>query len=477
MTIAQAIFRGDIQRVKTLVSQEIEAIDDWDEYAFTPLIESIIVDNIAIAKELLGLGADINKADLSGRTPLHWAVDFNHLEFCCLCLENGANPNLYTRGGQPILIYPLLRHQRAIIDLLYKKEADLDFAIDFIQAKLLGHRYKLAGTVDIVNSQGEFIVLDYEGFFLEFTVNIICDSLTRFTQHFSTRALRSHFDTLNKIIHAFTNATQLLKYQQHFNELDQYREPIKHLLQQDLLIMPVAYEGHAISFVKYRTWFAKCDRGENSLKEGSVNIYKMTQPQALTNHFLIDLLYKKQSRDDIHQGINSILGLKPILKLPITSQIAGNCSWANIQAAVAVALFLVLQEGVGVLKVVQLNYETLIKEVLDIYNQWIQWDQDRALEHCIQSFYTANPARKASKAAQLGGVLFQSCDYRKPKDLKRAEKILSILTLPDYDYILKSYLQTYSMRRLTKRGNNLLHILDDCGIDISGARYPLPVEE
>ena len=95
----------------------------------------------------------------------------------------------------------------------------------------------------------------------------------------------------------------------------------------------------------------------------------------------------------------------------------------------------------------------------------MEWDKDRAIDECIQRFYLATPQRKASIAAMLGGILFQACDYSKQGHLERAEKALKILTLPDYEYILKSYLDEYCVKRLTKRGNNLLKILDDCGIN------------
>ena len=67
--------------------------------------------------------------------------------------------------------------------------------------------------------------------------------------------------------------------------------------------------------------------------------------------------------------------------------------------------------------------------------------------------------------AMLGAVLFQSCDYANAHHVLRAEKILTILTLPDYYYILKSYLEIYCIQRLTRKGNNLLKLLDDCGIN------------
>ena len=106
----------------------------------------------------------------------------------------------------------------------------------------------------------------------------------------------------------------------------------------------------------------------------------------------------------------------------------------------------------------------------------VEWDKDRALDECVQRFYLASPQRKASFAAMLGGVLFQACDSSKPKHLERAEKILCILTLPEYDYVLKSYLDEYCVKRLTKRGNNLLKILDDCGVNPNIGVNPIATE-
>ena len=100
-----------------------------------------------------------------------------------------------------------------------------------------------------------------------------------------------------------------------------------------------------------------------------------------------------------------------------------------------------------------------------MYNEWIEWDKDRALDECVQRFYIANPRRKASYASMLAALLFQTCDDRNTEHLKRAEKMLTILTLPEYYYILASYLDIYCIKRLSRKGNNLLKLLDDCGFN------------
>ena len=110
-----------------------------------------------------------------------------------LLLNNGADPNAYTRNG---FLYWFIQYYVArmrLKQLLYQHGAKLDFALDFINGKLIGHRFELQGDVDIVNAQGEFIELDYEGFILEFTVAVVKDSLRRFISSYSTRHLRNIF--------------------------------------------------------------------------------------------------------------------------------------------------------------------------------------------------------------------------------------------------------------------------------------------
>lgn len=432
-----------------------ESLDDIDEYGFTPLIESVITRQIHITELLIEQGASINKPDVTGRTPLHWAVDYNALDMARLLLISGANPNAYTHAGLPVLVYPILRGQNALKHLLYQQGARLDFALDFICAKLLGHRFELHGEIDILNADGEFIELNYEGFILEFTVAILKDSLRRFTRSYSTKHLREHFPWLHVVMDGLSVANELLTLQHHAMLTDAHLAKLAELLQAPLLILPAASRGHALCFVRYKQWWAKIDRGENSLEEGSVNIYRIGHPEILTVSFLQEFLYKKQPRRYFHKAVNQKLGLKHVTSIPMTSQIAGNCSWANVQAVVLVA-YALLQGMDG---------EASYDEALTLYHTWLEWDKDRALDDCIQRFYLANSVRKASFVSMLGAVLFQACDERNSRDVKRAEKILTVLTLPDYYYVLESYLEVYCVRRLTHKGNNLLKLLDECGFN------------
>ncbi len=268
--------------------------------------------------------------------------------------------------------------------------------------------------------------------------------------------MRQYFPYLHHVMDAFDIAGQLLQLQHLVHFTDESNAKLRQLLKAPLLVLPAASRGHAMCFVKFHHWWAKIDRGENSLKEGSVNIYKITRQEAFDVNFMREFLYKKQGRRYFHQVINQQLGLMPIAQIPISSQIAGNCSWANMQAAVPVAYALQQLFADG---------EMHADEAIRVYDTWVEWDKDRALDECVHRFYLANPLRKASIGSMLGAVLFQSCDYANAHHVLRAEKILTILTLHGYYYILQSYLEIYCVQRLTRRGNNLLKLLDDCGIN------------
>lgn len=463
MTPATQIIQGSVPDLQQYLS-EGNSIDDIDEYGFTLLIESAIASNVNAMKYLLDHGANVNKQDITGRTPLHWTVDSNQMEQTEMLLHAGADPNIPNRAGQPPLVFPLLREQWKIKQLLYEYGASLAFAKDFINTKLIGHRFEMLGTVDIVNAAGRFIELDYEGFYLEFSLEGIRNSISRFSGHYSFRKLRLEYGEIGEIIHAFYQASQLIKYQDSRARTVKFHSDIQSLFHAPLLILPVAYQGHAIAFIRCGRLWAKCDRGENALKEGSVNVYYITNPHALTNDLLENLLYQKQTQAFVHQKINQILGLKLIEKIPLSHQKAGNCSWANIEAVVPTAYILLELSRLN--KIQESDFNQAVKSGLFLHSEWLNWDKDRALEECMQSFYESDAPRRASKVAILGGILFQGCQYPHPEDMRRAENILKILMLKEYHYVLQSYIQVYCEKRLTIRGNNLKLILDDLGIGI-----------
>ncbi|CAM4460383.1 MAG: hypothetical protein LEGION0398_MBIBDBAK_00893 [Legionellaceae bacterium] len=461
LSLSDQIIHGTVNSVEQLVTTGAD-VNALDEYGYTPLIETAIVNNIEMAKILLAHGANPNGIDLTGRTALHWAVDNNNVNFCELLLKNKANPNHYTSAGQSPLIFALLRNHIPLKRLLIHYGANINFALDFINAKLLGHRFELKGYADIIDTNGKFIPVDYEGFFLEFTINTIFQSLRYYQRSYANKKAREYVIEFEQIRDTFSRAIQLIHYQHYLINIEEYAKTIDDLLNHEIVLLPIANEGHAITLIKYGNFWVKCDRGANSKIEGSVILYRINNTNRCNTAFLKKLFYEVHTRKYIQRGINQELNLEPLLTLPLPSQLIGNCSWANMESTIPALLFLLLLKKTQNPKEIKQQQEN----ALSFYNKWQRWDQDRALNECIQSFYHANAPRKATKAAIVAHILFQKCRYSKLIDLERAGKILSILKEPSYLYILKSYMKIYGKNKNDEMGNNLRQILDHFGLDV-----------
>lgn len=456
MTIANDIIHGRMPAFSAYL-QSGESLDDIDEYGFTPLIESVLAQRLDIMKQLVEFGVDVNKPDMAGRTALQWAVDNQLFEMSEFLLEHGANPNAFTRQGFSALVYPILRHDEKFKRLLIQHGASIVFAQDFIAAKLLGHRFSLKGTVDVVTPLGEMMEVFYEGFVLEFTVATLENSLGRFMQHFAARRWKSELPLAKKILEAFQYADQLLTLQRMVQSNRRYHDELAQISEAPLLILPAASSGHAMGFIRYQNWFAKIDRGENSLREGSINIYEIHNTHVINAQFLDDFIFRRQPRNYFHEIINHILGLKKIATLPMSSQITGNCSWANMEACIAVSHWMLSVYP-------EPNLEQ--RETGAFYMAWLRWDQDRSIEELIAAYQTADKLRKASMISMLCGVLFQHLESDKIRDVPRAEKILNTILSSEYVYVLQSYLDVYcDVNRQTAHGQNLLQLMDSCGYD------------
>jgi hypothetical protein len=461
-SISQEILFGTFESVLKCVRGGSD-VNEKDIYGLTPLIEATLKKDVNIATLLLKNGAKINQEDISGQTALQWAVNRYHLPLCELFLKHKADPNHYSADGQPILVNPLLREQKDIIQLLVSFGAELNFALDFINAKLIGHRYELTGRARILNPDSYFIDLNYEGFFLEFTVGIICRTLQTFMGNSASKQFSAYATVLSKIARTLKAASQIIPYKYTSEASKDQDVHIRRVLNDDLVVIPVSYEGHAITFIKYGKLLAKCDRGVKHIVD-TVVISEIGNPIGLNADFLKDLMYNNKSDEYINKDIKDILGLKPLTTLPARYQLSGNCSWANVEASVPAMMFMLMFRG---------NLESrgeisaLKKSIMQYYDTWVEWDKDRILNECIESFYDANKEKKAAKASILAAILFQRCRVSHKSEIERAKKILSILTLPEYNYILKTYIKVYYTRMAGKLGEDFLEMLSACGLDIN----------
>ena len=462
MTLSDAIIEGNLSEVESHLKKG-GTINYLDEYGFTPLIQAAIVKNNDIAVLLLKAGARVDIVDASGQTALHWAIDHDNNDLVQMLLKQGANPNSYTAHGQPALFYPILRGRKPLINMLIQHGADINFAKDYINAKLIGHRYELQGLCNIVNANGAFIEIDLEGFYLEFTIDIIRDSLIRFLNSYEAHRMRLPENEIQTIIQSFKNASYLREYKHYSKVAEQHRDNIQELIKMDLLLLPVSYRGHAITIVKHGDFLAKCDRGVKKMTDPIV-INTMGQQAPLNLEFYMSLLYKRQTDRFLKTDLYNILDLHPFVKLPITHQITGNCSWANVEASVPTMLFMLLYDKAKQ----ESSKEKMVTQCMDFYKTWGQWDKDRSLEDWVLDFDKATFTRQKSKCDLMGSILFQACNPQKQTDITRAKRILTYLMRPHFKFVLRSYCNVYLRgSRTPPEGRRFKALLDACGVDMN----------
>ncbi|EKD70930.1 MAG: hypothetical protein ACD_46C00327G0009 [uncultured bacterium] len=460
MTLADAIIQEDINSVRQLL--RYDDINQIDEYGFTPLIETAITDNINICKLLLENRANPNLPDVTGGTALQWAVENNNIEMCKLLLQYHANPNSYNLSGQPILVMPILRQQSAIKKILLQAGADQVFAQDYINTKLIGHLFELVGMGSIVDLDNQYVEVDLEGFYLEVTIGLISDSLAQFQNHFAARQLRRYSGLTQFIVQVMQRASELIKYQQYRVNLKKHENKINQLISQQPLLIPVGYEGHAITFICYQDIWVKCDRREDSRLYDNIMFYRIKNPQNMTTNFVKNLIYVKQSSEFINDELDKILGLEPLTELKIDAQISGNCSWANVEATIP-ALFFLIMMTLNQDQQAQSYYKTL---ALNFFQRWREWNKDRALHLCIQRFHEGDSIRKACIAEILTAILFQRCHPNNSADISRIELILSALLKSPYEYLLKNYIRVYYYKGHEEEGKQFAELLKSYGVSI-----------
>ncbi len=453
-SLANAILEEKLDQIQWFLRSDTD-VNGIDEYGFTPLIEAAIADSTPIAELLLKYGADPNLQDMTGGTALHWAAENNNVELATLLLKHGANPNAYTFAGQPVLVMPLLRDQQVLKKLLQNAGANLTFAQDYINAKLLGHMFELVGTADILDPHKHFVELNFEGFYLEFSLAMIAESLNQFKNHFASRQIRRYEKYTGLIVEVIQRAALLAKYQQYRVDIDKHNNEINDLIQQEPLLIPVGYEGHAITFIKAGNILVKCDRREDSRLYDNIVFYYIENIKNMTIDFIKDLIYVKQTSEYINDDLPQILHLKPITELKVTAQISGNCSWANVEASIPALFFLLFSEAKDFNDAIS-KYKNM---AIHFFQQWREWNKTRALNFCIQSFKESDAIRKACKAEILAAILYQSCKGDQRDDEDRIQSILEVLATPQYDYVLQNYIKVYCYEDISVEGKSFLSML------------------
>jgi hypothetical protein len=243
--------------------------------------------------------------------------------------------------------------------------------------------------------------------------------------------------------------------------LNAHQSEIDRLLRQEPLIMPIAYEGHAVTFVKTGNILAHCDRREDSRHFDPIMIYQVNNTKMFTLDFIRDFIFEKKSDYFVNEQLIQVLRLQTLTELHIEAQVSGNCSWANVEATIPTLLFILFLSS----KDAEQNVQQYKKVALDFFHQWREWNKNRALRFCIQSFSGDDSIRNLCKAEILAAILFQRCRVENFADQERIELIMPILLQPRYRHVLDNYVRVYCYESFAEEGRRFLQMIKRFGYE------------
>lgn len=117
---------GNVAAVRNLLSADLAAVDDRGPDGRTALHLAARFGHMEVARLLLGRGADPNAISLDDErvTPLYSAVVARHRDTASLLLALGASPNSVQKGGWTALHAAARNGDQAIVDMLQLRRAD-----------------------------------------------------------------------------------------------------------------------------------------------------------------------------------------------------------------------------------------------------------------------------------------------------------------------------------------------------------------
>lgn len=120
-----AIQNNDIESAKKSIEKGVN-INSKDEFGFTPISQSIKMQNLELTKYFLSKNADVNITLISEQTCLMLSVYTNKIEFVSLVLPNTKDINAKNSVGETALEEAIGTDNKEIVELLISKGADVN---------------------------------------------------------------------------------------------------------------------------------------------------------------------------------------------------------------------------------------------------------------------------------------------------------------------------------------------------------------
>ena len=153
--IHDAALKGDLAKVKMLLSKNPKLLDVRSENEKTPLHYASQGGHLEIAEFLIAKGADVNSRNIADETPLHYAAALGHKEVVDLLIRKGAILASENINGSVPLHNAANNGQIDTVRLLIEKGSDVNHRNKFGQTPLdLAYQFEQNEAIQLIVSKG-----------------------------------------------------------------------------------------------------------------------------------------------------------------------------------------------------------------------------------------------------------------------------------------------------------------------------------
>ena len=430
----------DVMSDKTLSLYTLPPLPINDRNSDTALHLAALKGDLSHIYQLLESGYSVHSVDEFGHTPLDLAIHYQQTEAACLLVKQS---DLINHGVRPLLLAlntkneaiakAIIQHsqfdgdlvafrafnlkQVDVLNFLVSHQVAMPMTKTLLTAKMLAHRFSLAGEMNIY-PEGKPLPVSLEGHFNQMTAVESFLSFQAYVDYLKKQP------ELPQYFEAYTHTLEALRFAAtSYNSANAYMDKFyeNHLSSPSPLFVPSGWDGHAVGIVIFGDTLYKCNRGEGSDSIHGIVAYKIGNFQGFDEALFDKRLAGNGSSYFLQSELDEILALTEIGRYEAPPQTVGNCAWFSaIESihAILIAEFTMLTND-------PLQGESLAHTV---YEDWQNFDLNNSIQHLQEIGSTKEQQDMISDV--LCKILFSQHDANDPNHIDRALYILNHVDNP-----------------------------------------------